>query len=119
MTYWAEYVATDSWYLQELVADIPEDEMHAAIEDEDWGEGSIVSEGEDEEYGSSGSSEGWDDDADECTAMDDGALEPSDERSDECTDDESSSSCTTSDDAYSTDDDDDTACATGKRQRRG
>jgi hypothetical protein len=117
LTYWDEYVATDPWYLQELVADIPDDEMQAAIEDEDWEADSIVSEGGEEEYASSSSSEGWDDEADECAAMDDGALESADECSDECTDDECSESTSTDDDACSSDSE--SAHATGKRQRRG
>lgn len=115
LTYWDEYVATDPWYLQELVADIPDDEMQAAIEDEDWEADSIVSEGDEEEYASCSSSAGWDDEADECTAMDDGALESADERSDECTDDESSSD---SDDEHACSSDSDTEYTTNKRQRR-
>jgi len=35
-TYWEEYVVTDDWYLRELTADVPESEMRAALEDEDW-----------------------------------------------------------------------------------
>jgi hypothetical protein len=117
LTYWDEYVATDPWYLQELVADIPDDEMQAAIEDEDWEADSIVSEGGEEEYASSSSSAGWDSDADECAAMDDGALESANERSDKCTDDECSTS--SDDDACSSDSSDsESAHATGKRQRR-
>ena len=115
LTYWDEYVATDPWYLKELVADIPDDEMQAAIEDEDWEADSIVSEVE-EEYASSSSSEGWDDEADECTAMDDGALESADECYDECTDDESSSD---SDDEHACSPDSDTEYTPEKRQRRG
>jgi hypothetical protein len=38
-TYWEEYVATDEWYLNELLADVPEEERHAALEDEDWCDG--------------------------------------------------------------------------------
>jgi hypothetical protein len=34
-TYWEEYVETDEWYLKKLVEDVPPDEMHAAIEDDD------------------------------------------------------------------------------------
>ncbi len=117
LTYWDEYVATDPWYLQELVADIPDDEMQAAIEDEDWEADSIVSEGGEEEYASSSSSEGWDDEADECAAMDDGALESADECSDEYTDDECSESASADDDACSSDSE--SAHPTGKRQRRG
>jgi hypothetical protein len=118
LTYWDEYVATDPWYLQELVADIPDDEMQAAIEDEDWEADSIVSEEEEEEeYASSSSSEGWDSEADECAAVDDGALESADECSDEYTDDECSESASADDDACSSDSE--SAHATGKRQRRG
>jgi hypothetical protein len=36
LTYWDEYVATDKWYVKELVADIPPDELQAALEDEDF-----------------------------------------------------------------------------------
>ena len=36
-TYWEEYVATDEWYLRELVADVPAEELDAALCDEDWG----------------------------------------------------------------------------------
>jgi hypothetical protein len=35
-TYWEEYVATDPWYVRELVADVPADEWEAAVEAEDW-----------------------------------------------------------------------------------
>jgi hypothetical protein len=122
LTYWDEYVATDPWYIQELVADIPEDEMKAAIEDEDWEADSIVSEAE-EDYASDSVSEGWDDDAAECAAMDDRAVESTDECSaddvecsddDECSDDECSSS--DEDNAHSSDSE--SAHPSGKRQRR-
>jgi hypothetical protein len=36
--YWDEFVATDKWYLRELVADIPPEEMKAAVEDSDFSE---------------------------------------------------------------------------------
>ena len=35
-TYWEEYVATDNWYLRELMSDIPAEELHAALECEEW-----------------------------------------------------------------------------------
>lgn len=35
-TYWEEYVETDNWYKSELVRDIPEEEMHAALEDDNF-----------------------------------------------------------------------------------
>ena len=44
-SYWEEYVATDEWYVKELIADVPEDELHAALEDSDFGE----NEGEEED----------------------------------------------------------------------
>ena len=34
--YWDEYVATDTWYVKELIADVPPDELHAALVDEDF-----------------------------------------------------------------------------------
>jgi len=37
-TYWEEFVATDAWYVRELVADIPADEWEAAVTAEDWDE---------------------------------------------------------------------------------
>jgi hypothetical protein len=37
-TYWDEYVATDTWYVREMLSDVPPDELHAALEDETWGE---------------------------------------------------------------------------------
>lgn len=36
VTYWEEFVATDEWYTNELVVDVPEDEMFAACEDDDF-----------------------------------------------------------------------------------
>jgi hypothetical protein len=47
-TYWDEYVATDAWYLRELTADVPDDELKAALEDEDWVMAEAGEEGEDE-----------------------------------------------------------------------
>ncbi len=47
-TYWDEYVATDAWYLRELTADVPDDELKAALEDEDWCMAEAGEEGEDE-----------------------------------------------------------------------
>lgn len=38
LTYWEEFVQTDEWYMNELVADVPEDEMHAALYDEQFDE---------------------------------------------------------------------------------
>ena len=36
LTYWEEYVETDKWYLKKLLEDVPPEEMHAAIHDEDF-----------------------------------------------------------------------------------
>ena len=36
LTYWEEYVQTDKWYTSEMVRDIPDDEMHAALVDENF-----------------------------------------------------------------------------------
>ena len=44
-TYWEEYVATDEWYLRELVSDVPAEEWDAALVDEEWS----ADEGEEEE----------------------------------------------------------------------
>lgn len=71
-SYWEEYVATDEWYLEKLLEDVPEDEMFAALEDEsfdeDEGEDSSedVQEGEeeDEDYISSEEADSSSDDED-------------------------------------------------------
>ena len=51
-TYWEEWVATDEGYLAKLVEDVPQEEMQAALEDEDFemdeGDGD-EEEGEEEE----------------------------------------------------------------------
>lgn len=49
LTYWEEYVATDTWYLKEMVSDVPDEEMHAALECEDWASGNFPTEGEGED----------------------------------------------------------------------
>ena len=52
-TYFEEFVATDPWYVRELLADVPAEEYHAAVECETWGdgEGEEGDETEDEEGG--------------------------------------------------------------------
>lgn len=55
LTYWEEYVATDEWYKKELVADIPEEEMHAALECEDFECDFPISEDGEEDGAESGS----------------------------------------------------------------
>lgn len=48
LTYWEEYVVTDQWYTDKLVEDVPEEEMYAALEDEDF-EDDEGEEGDEEE----------------------------------------------------------------------
>ena len=36
LTYWDEYVAKDPWYVRELIADVPPEELDAALFDEDF-----------------------------------------------------------------------------------
>ncbi len=38
VTYWEEFVETDEWYIKELVADVPPEELQAALIDEDFSE---------------------------------------------------------------------------------
>ena len=54
LSYWEEFVETDSWYLKKIVEDVPEEELHAALVDEDYapGEGAMSgdeTEGEEDE----------------------------------------------------------------------
>ena len=49
LTFWEEYVATDEWYLNALLEDIPESELTAACVDDDFsGTEAGVEEHEDE-----------------------------------------------------------------------
>ena len=36
VTYWEEFVETDKWYAEELVRDVPDDELDAAVCDSDY-----------------------------------------------------------------------------------
>ena len=36
ISYWQEYVETDTWYLNKLVEDVPPEEMHAALYDDNF-----------------------------------------------------------------------------------
>jgi hypothetical protein len=36
LTYWEEYVVTDTWYTTALVEDVPPSELFAALEDDDF-----------------------------------------------------------------------------------
>ena len=53
-SYWEEYVETDTWYQKKLIEDVPEEELHAALIDEDFeddeGEEDEEDEDEDMEY---------------------------------------------------------------------
>ena len=42
ITYWQEFVETDEWYKKELISDIPPEELHAALVDEDFSEDSVM-----------------------------------------------------------------------------
>jgi len=48
VTYFDEYVATDPWYKNEMLADVPDDEIQAALVDESWSEDSIEEDDEEE-----------------------------------------------------------------------
>lgn len=57
LTYWEEYVETDAWYLKKLVEDVPEEEMQAALYDEDYTRGEDVMSGDEDEDDASCSEE--------------------------------------------------------------
>ena len=38
LTYWEEWVQTDAWYVKKIVDDVPEEELQAALMDEDFEE---------------------------------------------------------------------------------
>ena len=48
-SYWEEYVETDTWYQKKLIEDVPEEELHAALVDEDFEDDEGEEEDEDEE----------------------------------------------------------------------
>jgi hypothetical protein len=48
-SYWEEYVETDTWYQKKLIEDVPEEELHAALIDEDFEDDEGEEEDEDEE----------------------------------------------------------------------
>jgi len=50
LTYWEEYVATDQWYLNALLEDIPENELAAACVDDDFSGTEAEVEEHDDEY---------------------------------------------------------------------
>ena len=111
MTYWEEFVATDEWYLNELTADVPEDEWKAAVEDDvsDAQTATDPSYSSDEDGDESDASDGSDEGGDDWTAelvADDGNDAASD---DECSESSDASAST----------DSETDRPTTKRQRRG
>ena len=59
ISYWQEYVETDTWYLNKLVEDVPPEEMHAALYDDNLEEDnySLVGEEGDDEGDGEDSSE--------------------------------------------------------------
>ena len=119
MTYWEEFVATDEWYLNELTADVPEDEWKAAVEDDvsDTQTATDPSYSSDEDGDESDASDGSDERGDDWTAelVADGDDASDDECSDEC----SESSDASSDASASIGTDSETDRPTTKRQRRG
>ena len=50
LTYWEEYVATDQWYLNALLEDIPDNELSAACVDDDFSGTEAEVEEHDDEY---------------------------------------------------------------------
>ena len=82
LRYWTEYVETDKWYIDELLADIPESEMFAACEDDNFDDDSASSVHsevvEDDDYVTDDSSEVEEDDAeDDCSEDEDDCSEES------------------------------------------
>lgn len=75
-TYWEEYVATDEWYMRELVADVPGEEYEAAVHDEDWAD----DEATDDDESSEPESSETDSDYSEESEGEDGSGEVSDEQ---------------------------------------
>lgn len=83
VTYWDEYVATDEWYVKELLADVPPDELHAAMIDEDFSEDGVGDATHADDEGRDASA----DEADEPDESDEsGESDESDESDAECTD---------------------------------
>lgn len=86
LTYWDEYVATDPWYIREIIADIPEDEYDAAVHDEDW-ENDESSDVESIDDASDSECEGWIDESGDCPMGDaDESDATTEDVSDDCSD---------------------------------
>ena len=99
VTYWSEFVENDTWYTTELVKDIPDEEMYAALEDDNFAnddvDEDIDSADEDAEFlgecGDASSSSGEDSDGDVSETGSDGSCSDG-EGSDGVSADESASS---------------------------
>ena len=52
VTYWEEYVETDPWYRQEMLSDVPDTELWAALEDSDVEDSASDTDGEEAESSS-------------------------------------------------------------------
>jgi hypothetical protein len=96
LSYWDEYVATDSWYVRELTADVPDDEWTAAVENEDW---EMDSEDEDCEMHVC---------SEEDTCYSEIEMQESESEDEESVGDERAVGCVSSEEATDTDTDDDT-----------
>ena len=103
-TYWEEFVETDEWYLRELVSDVPADELHAALEDENWehDNSDVMEDGEEDEEDGANSDASGEGDGEES----DSTFVPSDADADD--DDVSSTTSATDDDTTPGTDDDET-----------
>ncbi len=82
LRYWTEYVETDTWYVNELLSDVPESERKAALEDEDFS-ADVGEEGEEE--------------SDVSAASEDAEYVDAEESSEEEVDDSTESGSTSSD----------------------
>ena len=117
LTYWEEWVQTDAWYVKKIVDDVPEEELQAALMDEDFEEdGECEGESGDE---TEDSMDTEDDDIEYVHQDSDNITELSDSSSDsDATGEEAESS--DSDDARSTDDsEEEEVLGPGEGERRG
>jgi len=122
LTYWEEWVQTDAWYVKKIVDDVPEEELQAALMDEDFEEdGECEGESGDETEDSMDTED--DDieyipppqDSDEITELSDTSSE-----NDATGEEGESSDSDDSDDACSTDDsEEEEVLGPGEGERRG
>ena len=82
LSYWEEFVETDRWYPKKIIEDVPEEELHAALVDEDYAPGEGAMSG-DETEGEEDETEG---EADEDYAISEVHSESEDEDDDDGTD---------------------------------